>query len=70
MLQLQIQLGATGKETAGMAVDTQILEHSVTETDCTLFHVNWVPSSPRFVTCGSSLTGEGTLKVYSLASKA
>ena len=52
-----------------MALDTQILEHSVTETDYTLFHVNWVPSSPRFVTCGSSLTGEGTLKVYSLASK-
>ena len=30
-----------------MTVDHQIIEHSVTEVDYTLFHVNWVPSSPR-----------------------
>ena len=124
-----------------MTVDHQILEHSVTEVDYTLFHVNWVPSSPRsetfynfsvvivyntgqkrgvklegsqtphflasivckmmamsktwplnlnksnsilcfpvviflyehfvsrFVTCGSSLAGEGFIKTYGLASK-
>jgi len=52
-----------------MTVDHQILEHSVTEVDYSLFHVNWVPSSPRFVTCGSSLAGEGFIKTYGLASK-
>ena len=52
-----------------MTVDCNILEHSVTETDYTLFHANWIPSSPRIVVCGSKLTGEGLLKVYSLTSK-
>ena len=52
-----------------MTVDHEILEHSVTEVDFTLFHSNWVPSSPRFVVCGSSLAGDGLLKVYSLAGK-
>ena len=52
-----------------MAVDCSIIEHSVTETNFTLFHANWIPSSPRIVVCGSKLTGEGLLKVYSLTSK-
>ena len=52
-----------------MTVDCSIIEHSVTETDFTLFHANWIPSSPRIVVCGSKLTGEGLLKVYSLTSK-
>eukprot|EP00092_Neocalanus_flemingeri_P023219 GFUD01025176.1.p1 GENE.GFUD01025176.1~~GFUD01025176.1.p1 ORF type:complete len:342 (-),score=127.70 GFUD01025176.1:42-1067(-) len=47
--------------------DSQILEHSSTLVNYTLFDVNWVPSSPRLVVCGSTLAGEGTLRVYSLA---
>jgi len=45
----------------------QILEHSATSVDFTVFDVNWVPSSPRLVVCGSSLAGEGSVRVYSLA---
>ena len=52
-----------------MTVDCSIIEHSVSETNFTLFHANWIPSSPRIVVCGSKLTGEGLLKVYSLTSK-
>jgi len=48
-------------------VDCQILEHSSTPVDYTLFDVSWVPSSPRLAVCGSSLAGEGTVRVYSLA---
>ena len=47
--------------------DSQILEHSATSVDFTVFDVNWVPSSPRLVVCGSSLAGEGSVRVYSLA---
>ena len=47
--------------------DHQILEHSSTSVDYTLFDVKWIPSSPRLVTCGSSLAGEGHLRVYSLS---
>ena len=53
-----------------MTVDNhEILEHSVTEVDWTLFDVSWIPSSPRFVVCGSTLAGEGLIKVFTLASK-
>ena len=48
-------------------VDSQILEHSSTAVNYTLFDVNWVPSSPRLAVCGSTLAGEGTLRVYTLA---
>ena len=47
--------------------DCQILEHSSTPVDYTLFDVSWVPSSPRLAVCGSSLAGEGIVRVYSLA---
>ena len=50
-------------------VDHEMIEHSVTEVDFTVFSVDWVPSSPRFVVSGSSLSGDGVLKVYSLAGK-
>jgi len=49
--------------------DSQVLEHSATMVDYTVFDVNWVPSSPRLAVCGSTLAGEGVLKVYSLASQ-
>ena len=48
-------------------VESQILEHSSTPVDFTVFDVRWVPSSPRMVVCGSSLSGEGTVRMYSLA---
>jgi len=48
-------------------VDSQILEHSSTLMNYTLFDVNWVPSSPRLAVCGSTLAGEGTLRIYTLA---
>ena len=48
-------------------VDSQILEHSSTPVNYTMFDVNWVPSSPRLAVCGSTLAGEGTLRVYTLA---
>ena len=48
-------------------VESQILEHSATPVDFTVFDVRWVPSSPRMVVCGSSLSGEGTVRMYSLA---
>jgi hypothetical protein len=47
-------------------IDSQILEHSSTPVNYTLFDVNWVPSSPRLVVCGSTLAGEGTLRMYTL----
>jgi len=47
--------------------ESQILEHSATPVDYTVFDVRWVPSSPRLVVCGSSLAGEGTIRMYSLA---
>ena len=47
----------------------QLLEHSCTSVDYTLFHGSWVPSSPRFVVCGSSMSGEGVIRVYSLSGK-
>ena len=46
-----------------------LLEHSCTGVDYTLFHGSWVPSSPRFVVCGSTLSGEGVIRVYSLSGK-
>ena len=45
----------------------QLLEHSVTGVDYTVFHGSWIPSSPRLVVCGSSLAGEGVIRVYSLS---
>ena len=47
----------------------QFIEHSCTGVDYTLFHGSWVPSSPRLVVCGSTLAGEGVIRVYSLAGK-
>ena len=47
--------------------DSQILELSATPVDYTVFDVRWVPMSPRLAVCGSSLAGEGTVRVYSLA---
>ena len=47
----------------------QLLEHSCTGVDYTLFHGSWVPCSPRLVVCGSTLSGEGVIRVYSLSGK-
>ena len=44
-------------------VDSQILEHSSTPVNYTMFDVNWVPSSPRLAVCGSFLAGEETLRL-------
>ena len=49
--------------------DSHILEHSATPVNYTVFDVNWVPSSPRLAVCGSTLAGEGTMRVYSLGGK-
>ena len=47
----------------------ELVEISCTGVDYTLFQASWVPSSPRLVVCGSTLTGEGVIRLYSLSAK-
>jgi len=47
----------------------EILELSSTKVDYTVFNVNWIPSAPRLIVCGSSLAGEGLIRIYNVTGK-
>lgn len=50
-----------------MASPQQIIEHSNTAVDYTIYDAKWIPFSARLVTLGSHAKGTGALEVYEMS---